>query len=90
MSGNLGQCSLRRKRRFGDPMTAYDNLPTPLRLWLSEAALPWSPASVRRVWSKSRARGLTQEEALELLNAAEARTLARDRQSTFFGVNPQT
>jgi len=40
MTGNLGQSSLRGKRRSGDPMSAYDSLPAPLRLWLSEAALP--------------------------------------------------
>ncbi|WP_368039908.1 DUF6525 family protein [Ruegeria atlantica] len=61
MSGNLGQSSLHRKRRSGDPMSAYDGLPAPLRLWLSEAALPWLAASARRLWSKSRAKGLTPE-----------------------------
>ena len=29
MSRNLGQSSLRRKRRSGDPMPAYDGLPAP-------------------------------------------------------------
>lgn len=82
MSGNLGQSSLRRKRRTGDPMAAYDALPAPLRKWLSTAALPWSPASVRRIWTKSRAQGLTPEETRLALSQAEARTLARDRQST--------
>lgn len=76
---NLGQSSLRRKRRRNDPMTAYDNLPPPFRKWLSEATLPWSPTSVRRIWSKSRAKGLTPEETLQSLDRAEARTLARDR-----------
>lgn len=89
MSRNLGQSSLRRKRRSGDPMSAYDGLPAPVRLWLSEAALPWSPASVRRLWSKSRAKGLTHEETLASLNAAEAKTLARDRHSTLFDLNSQ-
>lgn len=79
MSRNLGQSSLRRKRRRGDPMQEYDGLPSPLRQWLSEAALPWSPASVRRVWVKSRAKGLSPEEALLTLSRAEAKTLARDR-----------
>lgn len=79
MNGNLGQNSLRRKRRSGDPMSAYDGLPAPLRKWLSEAALLWSPASARRLWAKSRAKGLSQAETLAFLNAAEAKTLARDR-----------
>lgn len=90
MSRNLGESSLRRKRRAGDPMAAFDGLPPPLRQWLSEAALPWSPASVRRIWSKSRAKGLSPEETLLSLSQAEARTLARDRQSTAFKLNIQT
>ena len=63
-------------------MATYDGLPTPLRKWLSEAALPWSPASARRIWLKSKAKGLTPEETLLSLSQAEARTLARDRRST--------
>ncbi|MEL6169009.1 MAG: DUF6525 family protein [Pseudomonadota bacterium] len=84
MSRNLGQCSLRRKRRRGDPMAAYDGLPAPLRKWLSEAALPWSPASVWRIWARSRAKGLTPDEIFLALNQAEMRTLARDQQSSAF------
>ncbi|MEW2918490.1 DUF6525 family protein [Ruegeria sp. ANG10] len=90
MRRNLGQCSLRRKRRSSDPMDAFDGLPAPLRQWLSEAALPWSPVSARRIWSKSRAKGLSSEETLMSLSRAEARTLARDRQSTAFKLNSQT
>jgi len=89
MTGNLGQSSLRGKRRSGDPMSAYDSLPAPLRLWLSEAALPWSTASARRLWSKSHAKGLTEEETLASLNVAEAKTLARDRHSTLIDFNQQ-
>ena len=89
MSGNLGQSSLRRKRRSGDPMDAFDGLPAPVRQWVAQAALPWSPASVRRIWSKSRARGLSAEEALLSLNDAEAKTLARDRQSAAFKLGPK-
>lgn len=90
MSRNLGQSSLQRKRRSGDPMQAYDGLPAPLRQWLSAAALPWSPASARRLWFKLRAKGLAQEEMIALLSEAEARTLAQDRHSTLFDFNPQT
>ena len=82
MNRNLGQTSLRRKRRSGDPMDAFDELPAPVRQWVARAALPWSPSSVRRIWSKSRAKGMSDEEALQSLSHAEARTLARDRQST--------
>jgi len=84
MTRNLGQSSLRRKRRSGNPMDAFDGLPSPVRQWVAQAALPWSPASVRNIWSKSRAKGLSAEEALETLTNAEARMLARDRQSTHF------
>ncbi|MEL7214517.1 MAG: DUF6525 family protein [Pseudomonadota bacterium] len=79
MNRNLGQICLPRKRRASDPMAAYDRLPAPLRHWLSEAALPWSPVSAKRIWSRSRARGLSEEEALANLAAAEARTLAKER-----------
>lgn len=84
MNGNLGESSLCRRRRSGNPMAAFDGLPAPLRRWLSEAALPWSPASVQRIWAKSRARGMSLEDALLSLSEAEARTLARDRQSIAF------
>jgi len=84
MNRNLGQSSLRRKRRSSDPMAAFDGLPAPLRQWLSEAALPWSPASARRIWSKSLAKGSTPEEALLSLSQAEAQTLARDT----FAISP--
>jgi hypothetical protein len=79
MTRNLGETSLRRKRRSGDPMRSYDALPEPLRHWLSQAALPWSVASARRVWTQARSRGLGPEDALSVLAQAEARTLARDR-----------
>lgn len=84
MKRNLGQCSLRRKRRKADPMASFDGLPPPLRQWVAQAALPWSPASVRRIWFRSRAKGLSDDEALRRLSLAEARTLARDQQSTLF------
>ena len=89
MSRNLGQSTLRRKRRSGDPMPAYDGLPAPLRQWLSAAALPWSPTSARRLWFKLRSKGLTQEEMVASLSEVEARTLARDRHSILFDFNPQ-
>ncbi len=71
-------------------MEDYDGLPAPVRKWVAEAALPWSVTSVRRIWSKSRAKGLSAEETLQSLAHAEARTLARDRQSTVFKLNSIT
>lgn len=76
---NLGQTSLRRRRRPGNPMDAYDALPAPLRMWLSTARLPWSPTSAKRVWTKARAQGQSIEEALSTLNTLETQTLARDK-----------
>ncbi|MDX8354917.1 DUF6525 family protein [Cognatiyoonia sp. IB215182] len=79
MSRNLGATSLRRKRRAADPMRCYDALPAPLRLWLSQAALPWSPISAKRLWNRARANGLSTQDALLALSQAEQKTLARDR-----------
>ncbi len=75
---NLGATNQRGRRRCDDPMRAYDALPPPLRRWMSEAALPWSPASCRRIWSQSRARGETIEAVLARLDRAEETCLARD------------
>ncbi|MEO1001245.1 MAG: DUF6525 family protein [Pseudomonadota bacterium] len=82
MSGNLGQTNLRRRRRPGDPMQSYDALPAPLRRWLSEAALPWSPASVGRIWRRALAAGKSPDEVLSTLSTLEARQLARDDRTT--------
>ncbi|WP_341367832.1 DUF6525 family protein [Yoonia sp. BS5-3] len=88
MSGNLGATSLRRKRRASDPMRSYDALPTPLRHWLANAALPWSPSSARKLWKQAQARGLSTEDALSLLSQAEAKTLARDTQTKPNTIHP--
>ncbi|MEM6739923.1 MAG: DUF6525 family protein [Pseudomonadota bacterium] len=82
MNRNLGQSSLRRRRRRGDPMQVYDALPAPLRRWLSEAALPWSPVSAQRLWHRALARGLSVEQALDAISRAEGRMLAKDKHST--------
>jgi hypothetical protein len=79
MKRNLGTTRLRRKRRATDPMRAYDALPEPLRRWLAEAALPWSPTSVRRIWNRACSKGLSPEDALHALSRAEQQMIARDR-----------
>lgn len=79
--GNLGQTAQRRRRRTRDPMAAFDALPPALRLWLSQAALPWSPASCLRLWHKARARGASIAEALDCLDRAEAKALQREVQA---------
>lgn len=82
MRGNLGATSLRRRSRAIEPMQAYDALPRPLRQWLAGAALPWSPASCKRIWEKARKDGLSTDEALVRLVRAEQKTLERDRFSS--------
>jgi hypothetical protein len=90
MNHNLGQSSLRRRKRSGNPMDAFDELPAPVRRWVTQAALPWSAASVRRVWAKSLAKGMSAEEALLRLSNAEAKTLAQDRYFSVHNLNPRT
>jgi len=88
-SCNLGETSLRGKRRNANPMHTYDALPQPLRFWLGQAALPWSPTSARRIWQKAHAKGLSVEDTLLTLSHAEAKTLARD-QHAIRQPNPST
>ena len=79
MNRNMGECRLPRKRRSIDPMHTFDSLPAPLRRWLAQAALPWSPTSAECIWTRSLSRGLTQEETLAQLQVAETKTLAREQ-----------
>lgn len=79
MRGNLGATSLPRSGRGRDPMRAYDALPPELRGWMAQAALPWSPRSCARLWEKARRQGLEGRAALDLLDRAERKTLARER-----------
>ena len=60
-------------------MRSYDALPRPLRMWLSQAALPWSPQSVQRIWDKSRRSGKSEDDILRALTELEGRNLAKDR-----------
>jgi hypothetical protein len=80
---NRGQTGLKLKRRAEDPMRAYDALPAPVRHWLSQAAMPWSPASCRRILRKAKARGEGIDQVLARLDHAERQTLAK-RQTTQF------
>lgn len=76
MSVNLS--SPRARWRRADPMAAYDRLPPDLRSWLAEAALPWSAASVHRLWQRALRETGCARAARERLSAAEAKTLARE------------
>ncbi|KIC24858.1 MULTISPECIES: DUF6525 family protein [unclassified Leisingera] len=68
---------LKRRRRAGDPMQAYDALPPGLRQWLASACLPWSPASALRIWTRA---GGSRDPAAAAarLDAAEQAMLKRD------------
>lgn len=76
--GNLGATVLKRHRRRGDPMAAYDALPAPLRHWLAEAAMPWSPISCHRIWQRACKTGTSVEEVLDTLSRAEKRAMERE------------
>ena len=82
MRRNLGECSLRRSRRARDPMRSYDALPRPLRMWLSQAVLPWSPQSVQRIWDKSLRSGKSEDDILRALTELERRNLAKDHRAS--------
>ena len=86
---NFGATTLRVKRRASDPMKTYDALPEPLRHWLAQAALPWSPSSAKKVWNRARANGCCVEETLKSLSQAEMRMLARDKYTSPTHTTPQ-
>lgn len=67
------------RRRRGAPMAAYDRLPPEVRRWLAQAALPWSPQSVARLWAKALAGAAgDRTAALARMSRAEARRIAAD------------
>jgi hypothetical protein len=76
MNGNL--TSSRARWRATDPMASYDRLPRDLRLWLAEAALPWSAPSVLRLWQRALRETGCAKAARDRLARAEAKTLARE------------
>lgn len=78
MNGNLGHTKIKRKKRQGDPMQVFDALPTPVRQWMANATLPWSPNSVRNTWNRARARGMTEQNALAFLSKCEIGMLLHD------------
>lgn len=76
MSGNLS--SPRARWRAGNPMAEHDRLPPDLRRFMIEAALPWSAASILRIWRKELARGQSPAAALDRIRRAAAATLRRE------------
>lgn len=59
-------------------MADYDNLPSDLRVWLSNAILPWGPKSVQRAYKKAQRKGHCDRRALEELDRIEQRLIAKD------------
>ncbi|MCZ4352801.1 DUF6525 family protein [Roseovarius aestuarii] len=71
--------SLPRSKRGGNPMAMYDRLPSDLREWLRQAALPWSPRSALRVWRAAlKKHGNDRAAAHAYLNQIELKALKRD------------
>lgn len=64
-------------------MRAFDRLPPGLRAWLSEAALPWRPASVWRAYRRALRQTKDPARAMAELDRLEAARLARDRPPEF-------
>jgi hypothetical protein len=69
----------RRARPARDPMAEFDRLPPPLRRWLSDAALPWSPRSAHRAYLQALADLRCPHQALGRLDALQSERLRRDR-----------
>lgn len=59
-------------------MQDYDRLPPELRAWLSQAVLPWRPASVRKVFAHALAQTGDTARAIDRLDMAQRRLVARD------------
>lgn len=70
--------SPRQRWRQTDPMRDHDALPQALRAWAAQAALPWSPRSLLRIWNRSIAMTGSCDAAIHRLTVIEAATLARE------------
>ncbi|ARE40724.1 hypothetical protein RGUI_2583 [Rhodovulum sp. P5] len=80
MTGNARSTLPARARQ--NPMAAHDRLPPPARAWVSQAVLPWSAASVHRIWRRAMIETGSEAVALARLAAAENARLAKDRLDT--------
>ncbi|MFP4305278.1 DUF6525 family protein [Rhodosalinus sp.] len=62
-----------------NPLADYDDLPAPLREWLAQAAMPWSPRSALRIWRRVlRRSGGDVRRAQQEMSRIEAERLAED------------
>ena len=78
MGGNLGNTSLRCKKRNEDSMHEFDRLPQELRTWISTAELPWRPKSVRKTFDRMLSQTGSFEKAIEELNKVQQRLVSKD------------
>lgn len=69
---------LARRRRKIDPMAEFDRLPAPARHWAHHAVLPWSAASIARIWARTVRKTGSEQAALARLDAIETATLLRE------------
>ena len=72
--------SPRARTRRGCAMAAHDRLPPELRAWLIHATLPWSAKSALRLWTRALRKTGCPVAAQATLTAAEAHSLALERQ----------
>ena len=83
MRRNVGETKLRKRRRQCDTMSDFDKMPIILRKWLNEAALPWGPRSVLRVYNKAFLRTGDPNLALADLDRVQKIQLSKDRADNF-------
>lgn len=76
------------KGRTVTPMAGYDRLPSELRGWLREAALPWSAVSALRLWKRALAERNCPHHARACLCSAEAKMLAKDAAAIWGPAHP--
>ena len=80
MKNNLGRTKLPIRNRRTDSLRDFDKLPHPLREWLRNAILPWSPKSVRRVYHRAFSISGNIDLALAELERIQELQLAKDLQ----------
>lgn len=78
MPANTGNSRLKRKARAASPMRDYDNLPYELRVWMAQAILPWSAASVHTSYRKAVARTGSNALAVKELDHLQRALVAKD------------
>ena len=78
MPRNQGKTSLKRRYTRGNPMRDYDRLPPELRVWLSQAVLPWRAGSVQKAYDRAMARTGDPKRAMAALDALQDSLIAKD------------